>query len=93
MSYTLTLEDVPQNAAAYVDRSPRLRRELSAIFIAVVTNHMKEAETVEVHRPTLVELFRECPVDVDFDDLIPPRARRTGRAHPVDFAQLLSEES
>jgi len=93
MSYTMTLEGVPQSAAAYVDRSPRLRQELNAIFVAVVTNHMKEAEAAQAHRPTLVELFRECPVDVDFNDLIPPRAGRIGCAHPVDFQKLFSEEA
>jgi len=93
VSYTLTLDEVPQSAAAYVDRSPRLRQELKAIFVAVVTTHMKEAEAVQAHRPTLVELFRDCPVDVDLNDLIPPRAGRIGRAHPVDFTNLFSEEA
>jgi len=93
MSYTMTLDDVPQSAAAYVDRSPRLRQELKAIFVAVVTTHMEEAEAVQAQRPTLVELFRDCPVDVDLNDLIPPRAGRIGRTHPVDFKKLSSEES
>ena len=31
----------------------------------------------------IAEAFLSCPVDVDFDKLIPPRKKRRGREHPV----------
>jgi len=60
MSYTMTL-DVPQKTAAYVGARPQLRKELNAIFIAVVAAKMQceATEPDETPGKRLLASFRE----------------------------------
>lgn len=60
MSYTMTL-DVPQKTAAYIGARPQLRRELNAIFIAIVATKMQcdSAEPDETPGKRLLASFRE----------------------------------
>jgi len=60
MSYTMTL-DVPQKTAAYVGARPQLRKELNAIFIAIVAAKMRceSEEPDETPGKLLLASFRE----------------------------------
>jgi len=90
MSYTLTIE-APEKAAWFERQRAKMSDvELGELFVLFLAERVAKSES---SHQSLVEIFRECPVDVDFDRLIPPRSERIGRAHPVDFSKLFSEEA
>lgn len=98
MSFTMTL-DMPQKATEYVERrGTRYRDQLNAIMLAIITTQM-EHESVDgcpcnsqPNGEAVFAALRDCPVDVDFDRLIPKRSD-SGRLHPVDFDALLREDA
>jgi len=98
MSYTMTL-DMPQKATEYVERrGARFRDQLNAIVLAIITTQMEQEtadgcpRNAQPNGDAVFAALCDCPVDVDFNQLIPKRSG-SGRLHPVDFDALLREDA
>jgi len=54
-------------------------------LVAIISYDLYRERICPSPKKNIAEAFRNCPVDVDFDALIPPRSARPGRAHPAVF--------
>jgi len=90
----LALQDAKNRFSAVADEayrgSPQLVARRGRPLVAIISYDLYREKICPMPRKNIAEAFMACPVDVDFDALIPPRKAASGRAHPVT---VFTEES
>lgn len=86
---TWALQDAKNRFSAVAEEAyrgePQVVTRRGRPLVAIISYDLYRERICPSPRKNIAEAFRNCPVDVDFDALIPPRAARPGRAHPVAF--------
>ena len=86
---TWALQDAKNRFSAVAEEAyrgePQVVPRRGRPLVAIISYDLYRERICPSHRKNIAEAFRNCPVDVDFDALISPRAARPGRAHPVVF--------
>ena len=84
---TLALQDAKNRFSAVADEayrgSPQVVTRRGRPLVAIISYDLYREKICPSPRKNIAEAFRDCPVDVDFRVLIPPRSARSGRAHPA----------
>ena len=62
--------------------SPQIVTRHGRPLVAIISYELYREKICPSPRKNIAEAFRDCPVEVDFAELIAPRDR-PGRAHPV----------
>ena len=89
----LALQDAKNRFSAVAEEayrgSPQVVTRRGRPLVAIISYDLYREKICSSPRKNIAEAFRNCPVDVDFGALIPPRSARPGRAHPTAalFAQ------
>ena len=86
---SLALQDAKNRFSAVAEEasrgSPQIVTRRGIPLVAIISYDLYRERICPSPRKNIAEAFRNCPVDVDFASLIPPRAARPGRAHPPTF--------
>lgn len=84
---TLALQDAKNRFSAVAEEAfrgvPQVVTRRGRPLVAIISYDLYREKICSAPRKNIAEAFRECPVDVDFGALIPPRSARPGRAHPA----------
>lgn len=85
----LALQDAKNRFSAVADEayrgSPQLVARRGRPIVAIISYDLYREKICPEPRKNIAEAFMDCPVDVDFDALIPPRGTGSGRAHPTSL--------
>ncbi len=88
---TLALQDAKNRFSAVAEEAsrgtPQLVTRRGRPLVAIISYELYREKICPEPRKNIAEAFQACPVDVDFDNLIEPRKRRSGRAHPAKFLE------
>lgn len=83
----LALQDAKNRFSAVADEAyrgaPQVVTRRGRPLVAIISYDLYREKICPSPRKNIAEAFRECPVDVDFGALIPPRSIRPGRANPA----------
>ena len=86
---TWALQDAKNRFSAVAEEAcrgkPQVVTRRGHPLVAIISYDLYRDRICPSPRKNIAEAFRNCPVDVDFDALIPPRTVSPGRAHPVAF--------
>lgn len=84
---TLALQDAKNRFSAVAEEAfrgvPQVVTRRGRPLVAIISYDLYREKICPSSRKNIAEAFRDCPVDVDFGTLIPPRSGRPGRAHPA----------
>lgn len=84
---TLALQDAKNRFSAVAEEAfrgvPQVVTRRGRPLVAIISYDLYREKICPSPRKNIAEAFRDCPVDVDFGALIPPRSVRPGRAHPA----------
>ncbi len=90
----LALQDAKNRFSAVAEEasrgSPQLVTRRGRPLVVIISYELYREKICPEPRRNIAEAFMDCPVDIDFNTLIPPREAGSGRAHP---ATLFAEES
>ena len=88
---TLALQDAKNRFSAVADTAakgtPQVVTRHGHPLVVIISYAMVREKIAPKPDGNIAEAFMSCPVDVDFDTLIPPRRNRSGRGHKVRFFQ------
>ncbi len=83
----LALQDAKNRFSAVADEayrgSPQVVTRRGRPLVAIISYDLYREKICPSPRKNIAKAFRDCPVDVDFGALIPPRSAQPGRAHPA----------
>ena len=86
---TWALQDAKNRFSAVADTAskgdPQIVTRHGHPLVVVISYSMYREKIAPEQGKNIAEAFMTCPVDVDFDALIPRRSGRSGRAHSVEF--------
>lgn len=89
----LALQDAKNRFSAIAEEafrgSPQLVSRRGRPLVVIISYDLYREKICPVPRRNIAEAFMDCPVDVDFGALIPPRGTASGRAHT---ASVFEEE-
>ena len=87
---TWALQDAKSRFSAVADDAwrgePQVVTRRGKPLVVVISYDLYKSKVMRQKKGNIVEAFMRCPVDIDFDDLIPPRNLDSGRATQNDFA-------
>lgn len=86
---TWALQDAKNQFSAVAEEAsrgePQVVTRRGRPLVAIISYDLYRERICPSARKNIAEAFRNCPVDIDFAALIPPRTARPGRAHPAVF--------
>ena len=87
----LALQDAKNRFSAVAEEayrgSPQLVTRRGRPLVVIISYELYRKKICPEPHGNIAEAFMKCPVDVDFDALIPPRRAGSGRAHPVSLPE------
>ena len=91
---TWALQDAKNRFSAVADTAskgdPQIVTRHGHPLVVVISYSTYREKIAPEPRKNIAEAFMSCPVDVDFDTLIPMRSGRRGRGHSVKFPEGLA---
>ena len=89
---TFALQDAKNRFSAVAEEAyrghPQVVTRHGKPLVAIISYELYREKIDPEPKKNIAEAFLNCPVDVDFGALVPPRRARTGRARPaVAFAE------